>query len=97
MIDAGMGHEAAAEWLPKFVAVAQMTPSHPLRAQAASEAEDEVLTSFAACVWTETIGAWASNAEQAREAAGDVIEVLWGCAALIVAGEFSSIGSGVAA
>lgn len=86
MIDTGMGYEAASDWLPRFIAAEQMTPSHPLRDQAFKEAEQAVITSFDASVWTENIGTWKSDLEQAREAAGDVIEVLRGCACLIVHG-----------
>lgn len=87
MIDAGMGHEAASDWLPRFVAAEAMNPSHPLREQAFKDAEQRVMISFEACVWTENISSWRSDIEQAREAAGDVIEVLRGCAALIVSGD----------
>jgi hypothetical protein len=87
MIDVGMGYEAASDWLPRFIAAEAMTPSHPLREQAFKDAEQRVIFSFEACVWTENIGSWKSDVEQAREAAGDVIEVLRGCAALIVNGE----------
>lgn len=87
MIDTGMGIEAASHWLPMYLAAEEMRPSHPLREQAFKEADADVITSFEACVWTENIGTWSSDMAAAREAAGDVIEVLRGCAVLIASGE----------
>lgn len=87
MIDVGMGVEAASEWLPLYLAAEQMTASHPLREKAFADADAAVIESFAACVWTEDIGALPSGPEVARELAGDVIEVLRGCAVLIATGE----------
>lgn len=86
MIDTGMGVEAASDWLPLYLAAEQMNPSHPLREQAFKEADAKVIASFEACVWTENIGTWSSDMAAAREAAGDVIEVLRGCAVLIASG-----------
>lgn len=87
MIDTGMGVEAASEWLPMYLAAEQMSASHPLREQAFAEADAEVLASFEACLLTETPGSWSSDMHAAREAAGDVMEVLRGCAVLIASGD----------
>ena len=87
MIDNGMGLEAASHWLPMYLAAEQMSASHPLREQAFKEADADVIASFDACVWTENIGTWSSDMDAAREAAGDVIEVLRGCAVLFATGD----------
>ena len=91
MIDNGMGVECASDWLPRFLAAEQMSPSHPLREQAFHEAEQAVIQSYDACLPTENIGSWKADFEAAREAAGDVIEVLRGCAVLIASGVISGV------
>ena len=87
MIDTGMGLEAASHWLPMYLAAEEMNASHPLRETAFAQADAAVIASFEACVWTENIGTWSSDMAAAREAAGDVIEVLRGCAVLIACGD----------
>ena len=82
-----MGIEAASDWLPMYLAAEQMNPSHPLREQAFAEADAKVIESFDACVWTENIGTWSSDMNAARDTAGDVIEMLRGCAVLIASGD----------
>ena len=95
MIDTGMGLEAASEWLPMYLAAEEMNASHPLRETAFAQADAAVIASFEACVWTENIGTWSSDMAAAREAAGDVIEVLRGCAVLIACGDVVAHGSAV--
>lgn len=87
MIDTGMGLEAASEWLPLYLAAEQMSASHPLREQAFLAADAQVIASFEACLLTETPGSWSSDRAAVIEAAGDVIEVLRGCAVLIATGD----------
>lgn len=87
MIDNGMGYEAASHWLPMFVAVEQMSITHPLRDQAIEEAGTAVIEGFLAGVHDHDDVLFEVNQDTAREIAGDVIEVLRGCAALIVAGD----------
>lgn len=87
VIDTGMGVEAASEWLPLYLAAEQMSASHPLREQAFLEADAVVIASFEACLLTETPGSWSSDRAAVIETAGDVIEVLRGCAVLISTGD----------
>lgn len=77
-IDEAMTFELAEDWFPPFLAVAQMTPSHPHRDWALKVAEKAVYDSY-----RDTAEATAESGslnERYEEIAEDVIKVLRGVA-----------------
>ena len=77
-IDEACVYECADDWFPPFLAVAMMTPSHPLRESALKAAEQCVYDSY-----RETAEATAEGGslnERYEEIAEDVVKVLRGVA-----------------
>lgn len=80
-IDEAAVYDCAGEWFPPFLAVAQMTPSHPLRSSALKWAEDSVYDSYLDMVDSNLPDPEFEEQQDAlREIAEDVVKVLRGVA-----------------
>tara|TARA_R100000365_G_scaffold3491_1_gene11664 strand:- start:478 stop:753 length:276 start_codon:yes stop_codon:yes gene_type:complete len=79
-IDPAMRYELTEAWFPTFQLALELSPTHPLRAAVIAEAEKNVLDSYREQSKNDT------GLETIYDnIAADVIEVLWGVAALVTA------------
>lgn len=80
-IDEAMTYDLAGEWFPPFLAVAMMTPSHPLRESALKAAEQCVYDSYLDAVDQNLPDVEFREQQEAfTEVAEDVVKVLRGVA-----------------
>jgi hypothetical protein len=80
-----MTFEIACEWFPPFLAVAMMTPSHPLRESALNAAEQSVRDSYMDAADPNLPDPeFAEQQEAFQDHADDVIKVLRGVADWVV-------------
>lgn len=85
-IDEAAVYDCADEWFPPFLAVAQMSPSHPLRETALKAAEESVYNSYVDLADSNLPDPDFEEQQDAlREVAEDVVKVLRGVADWVAA------------